>query len=68
MSEGENMFAKINIKGIREPLVFNLKILDLHASPVPEITVYFSTKVSNPNEQHHDAVFHNVRTLKILFF
>jgi hypothetical protein len=50
MSEGENMYARINIKSIREPLVYTLKRLDQHAHPEPEITVYFSTKVSNPSE------------------
>ena len=58
MSEAENMYARINTKGIREPFVFNIKVLDNHQQN--DIKVYFSTKHTNPGENHHDAVFHNV--------
>ena len=58
MSEGENMYARINLKGIREALVFSFKVLEHH--PQSDCKVYFSTKVPNPGESHHDAVFHNV--------
>lgn len=65
MGEGENMYARINTKGIREPLVYTFKILDQHANQEPTINIYFSTKVPNPNEHHHDAVFHNVIFINI---
>ena len=58
MSEGEIMYTRINLKGIREALVFSFKVLE--PNPQSDCKVYFSIKVPNPGENHHDAVFHNV--------
>ena len=58
MSEGENMYARINLRGVREALVFSFKAFEQG-----DCKVYFSTKVPNPGESHHDAVFHNVSAI-----
>lgn len=56
--EGETIYARLRIKGAREPFVFNLKPSDGFGDA--DIRVFLSTEMSTPSEQFNEGTFDNV--------